>query len=393
MKKLFFLPVLLAAGYAQAQITLTQADFASVGDTVHLGSDITNLGSLNVGTASATAQTWNFTSLGMDGFNSLLFVDPASAVGAAAYPTANIALVTGQTATFFNKSASGVQILGNGGAAGGLGFSAPYNPPYNILNFPTTYGSTVNASFGFDETEYVGIDTLVNVPPFVNNLHVKLDSIRFRRDAVVNINFDAHGTVTIPHLGSFQALRAYNVQTNTDSVLAFMGGPVSIPILGIDLTAGWNVITQELATNISLLAPNLFSQATGIYTDRSYDWFANGIGYRMVSVSLDTTAGFPAKRVDYLSSPEYASITASELLPNAFVYPNPTAEVLSISGIDAHMQGNISVLDLSGRVVMNTVYNGQQQISVSGLASGTYFFRFINKQGKLVFADKFEVVK
>lgn len=394
MKKLFFLPFLMAAAYSQAQITLTQSDFAAVGDTVHLGNDITNVGSVNVGTASVNAQTWNFSSLSMDGFNSLLFVDPSNAVGNADYPSANIALLTGQTSTFFNKTASGVEILGNGGAAGGFGFSAPYNPPYTILPFPTTLGTSVNASFGFDVTEFIGIDTIINIPPFVSNLHVQLDSVRFRRDGVVDMDFDAHGTVTLPNLGDFQSLRCYNVQTNTDSVLAFLGGPVSIPFLSINLVAGWNVITQELADNISIIAPGVFGgQATGIHTDRSYDWYSNGVGYRMVSVSLDTTAGFPPKRVDYLSSPEFASVTSSELLPAAFVYPNPTAEILSLSGIDANTQGNIAIFDLGGRVVMNTLYTGQTQISVSDLASGTYFFRLTNKQGQLLFADKFEVVK
>lgn len=393
MKKLLFLPFLMAAGFAQAQISLTQSDFASVGDTVFLATDISITGT-NVGTASASAQTWNFTSFGIDGFDTLLFVNPAAAPGGnAAYPTANVALITGQTATFFNKTAASVQVLGNGGAAGGFGFSAPFNPPYNILNFPTTQGSSITATTGFDVTEYIGIDTTVNFPPFVSNLHVQVDSIRFNRASDIAVTFDAHGTVNLP-VGTFQALRAYNEQTNNDTVYAFMGGPVDIAVLNIHLVAGWNVITAEMAANLSLLAPNLFGgQTTGITTSRSYDWYANGVGYRMVSIELDTAAGHAPKRVQYLSDPVFLSITNAELLPAAFVYPNPTAEFVTMSGINSDMKGEITIVDMTGKVVMNTRYAGQNQISVAGLSSGTYFFRFTDVKGKLVFADKFQVVK
>lgn len=386
------MPLLVAAGVASAQITLTQSDFASVGDTVFLATDITITGT-NVGTASATAQTWDFTSFSIEGFDTLLFVSPASAPGGSDYPTANVALITGQTSTFFNKTAASVEILGNGGAAAGLGFSAPYNPTYNILNFPTTYGSSISATSGFDVTEFIGIDTIVDFQPFVSNLHVMVDSIRFKREMDVNLDFDAHGTVNLD-FGSFQALRAYNVQVNNDTIFAYMGGPVSIPFLGINLVTGWNVITADMANSLSLLAPGLFGgQTTGIFTSRSYDWYANGVGYRMVSVELDTAAGHAPKRAQYLSDPSELSVTNAELLPSAFVYPNPTSDFIRLSGVDAALKGNMVVVDMNGKTVLNTRYTGQNQISVSQLSSGTYFFKLTDEKGRLLFTDKFQVAK
>ena len=381
MKKLFFLPLLLAAGYSQAQITLDQADFASVGDTVFLATDLTVTGT-NLGSASATAQTWNFASFGIEGFDTLLFVDPASTGLDADFPTANIALVTGQTTTFFNKTSGSVKILGNGGSAQGFGFSAPYNPPYDILTFPTTNTTTINAISGFDVTEFIGIDTTV---PFIGQ--VKVDSVRFKRDLESEITFDAFGNVTLP-VGTFNSLRAYNEQTTNDSLYINMGAPVPF----LDLDQGWNTVTPTLLAQINGLAPGLFTgQTIGFTTTRSYDWYAKNIGYRLASVEVNQTG--QATRTQYLSNPSLLSIASEELLPTAFIYPNPTTEFVALSGVSKDMQGNISVLDLNGKAVMNTVYNGQNQISVAGLASGTYFFRFTDKQGKLVFADKFQIVK
>lgn len=386
MKKLSFLPLLLAAGFSQAQITLSQADFASVGDTVFMATD-QSLTGINVGTAGASAQTWNFTSLGIEDFDSLLFVAPGSAVGGANFPSSNIALVTGVTSTFFVKSANDVKILGSGGAAQGFGFSAPFNPPYDILTFPTTLGTTINATSGFDVTEYIGIDTTV----FGTN--IQLDSLRFKRELQSDVTFDAHGTVGLP-VGTYTALRAYNEQTTNDSIYAFMGAPVNLAIFGINLDAGWNTIDQATLDAISLLSPGLFTgQTIGITETRSYDWYAQGIGYRLASIQVNGS-NQPVK-AEYLSDPSLlgASVNESEALPTAFVFPNPTTEYLQLAGVDAGTEGNLNILDLNGKTVLNVRYNGQNQISVSNLASGTYFLNLTDTQGKLLFTDKFQVVK
>ena len=386
MKKLSFLPLLLAAGFSQAQITLTQADFASVGDTLYMATD-QSLAGLNVGTAGSAAQVWNFTGLGIEDFDSLLFVAPATAVGGADFPTANVALVTGVTSTFFIKSASDVKVLGSGGAAQGFGFSAPFNPPYNILTFPATVGTTINATSGFDVTEFIGIDTTV----FGQN--IQLDSLRFKRELQSDITFDAHGNIGLP-IDSYDALRAYNVQTVNDSIYAYMGAPVNLGIVGITLDAGWNTIDQNTLDAIGLLAPGMFTgQTIGVSVTKSYDWYANGVGYRLASVQVND-AGQPVK-AEYLSDPSLVGmgVDESEALPKAYVYPNPTGEFLRFSGVDAGTEGTLRVLDLNGKTVMNARFVGQNQVSVSELPTGTYFFQLSDKQGRLLFSDKFQVVK
>lgn len=390
MKKLFFLPLFLAAGFTQAQITLSQSDFASAGDTVFMAIDAT-VSTANPGTAGASAQTWDFTSFSLENFDTLLFVSPAMAPGGGDFPTANVALLTGETATFFNKSASSVEVLGNGGGFGGFAFSAAYNPTFDLLTFPTQVGTTISAAYAFDVTEFVGVDTTVSVP-LVGNVVIQLDSIRFKRDATVDIEFDAHGTVQLD-LGNYPALRSRNVQVNNDTVFAFMGAPVNLGIIGINLVAGWNVITNDIAASISLIAPGIFlGNTTGITTVKSYDWYANNVGYRLVSLELDETTEAPV-RASYLSDPIFLSVGTTELLPNAFVYPNPANSVINLNGVPQNTQGTLQLIDMTGKTVMSSSFNGENQFSVAGLAEGTYFLRLVNTEGKLVFTDKVQVIK
>ena len=62
MKRLF--STLLVAVLTQlcfGQITLTQADYASVGDTIIIGND--TIPSVNIGIASSVSQNWDFSML------------------------------------------------------------------------------------------------------------------------------------------------------------------------------------------------------------------------------------------------------------------------------------------------------------------------------------------
>lgn len=381
MKKLYFLPLLLTAGLSQAQspISLSQADFASAGTTLYQASDL-SLPNIAVGSAGASAQIWNFTTLGVESMDSLQFVAPSAAVGNADYPTANIALVTGATSTFFLKSASSVKILGSGGAAAGFGFSAPYNPPYDILTFPATMGTTVSGNSGFDVTEYIGIDTTVAL---VGN--VKVDSIRFKREIESDMTFDAFGTIGLP-MGSFAALRAFNTQTVNDSIYVHMGNPVPIA----SLVQGWNTLTQQQLDLINSFSPGLVTgQTIGVKVTRSYDWYANNQGYRLASIEVNQT-NQPVK-AQYLTDPTL-SINDKELLASAYVYPNPASDVLRLGGLEGVEKADLAIVDLNGKTVMNTRYIGQNEISLTGLAAGTYFLRMTDN-GKLLFAEKFQVVK
>lgn len=392
MKKLFILTCSFSALISQAQITLNQSDFGSPGDVFYQATDETVV-ELNVGMASATAQNWNFSTLTIDQFDTLNFVNPANAPGGGDFPNASVALLTGpNTALFFNNTSGSVQVLGNGAGAGGFGFSAPFNPPFNLLTYPTTYGANSSQNYSFDITNYIGLDTTADVP-IVGTLVIQLDSIRIKREGQVNINFDAFGNLTLP-IGTFSSLRALNVQTNNDSTFAYLLQPVSIPLFNINLTAGWNVITNDIAAAISVVAPGIFvGNTTGVTVEKSYDWFTNNKDYLICSIRVDSATAMIPQSARYLSDPIFLSNPEMELIDGGFVYPNPSAQYLSFSGLPQGFTGMVVMTDMAGRVLQKTALISNAPISIEELPSGLYAVSVISHEGKVVMQDKVQKIK
>jgi hypothetical protein len=392
MKKLFILSCSFSAVISQAQITLNQSDFGSPGDVFYQAVD-GSAGELNLGTASSTTQNWNFTTLTIDQLDTLNFVNPANAPGGIDFPNASVALLTGpNTALFFNNTPNAVQVLGNGAGAGGFGFSAPFNPPFNLLTYPTTYGANSSQNYSFDITNYIGLDTTADVP-IVGTLVVQLDSIRIKRDAQVNINFDAFGNLTLP-IGTFNSLRALNVQTNNDSTFAYLLQPVSIPLFNINLTTGWNIITNDIAAAISVVAPGIFvGNTTGITVEKSYDWFTNNKDYLLCTVRVDSATATIPQSARYLSDPIFLSNPEADLIEGAYAYPNPTNQFMAINGLPTGFSGQVILTDMGGRTVMRSSFFAETPISLEHLPTGLFNVTVISQEGKVMFRDKIQKVK
>ena len=63
-------------------------------------------------------------------------------------------------------------------------------------------------------------------------------------------------------------------------------------------------------------------------------------------------------------------------LPNLSVYPNPATDILQVNGFNNTDHGLISILDVSGRVVMQKCFeNGFTTLNVSKLQSGAYILQ------------------
>jgi hypothetical protein len=170
--------------------------------------------------------------------------------------------------------------------------------------------------------------------------------------------------------------------------------PVSVPLLGINLTAGWNVITNDIAAAIALVAPGVFvGNTTGITVEKSYDWFTNGRDYLICSVQLDAENNDAPLRARYLSDPVFLSNPNLDLIPGAFVYPNPTSEFVTFSGLPQDFSGQAIFTDMTGRVVLRSSIFFGSQISVQQLAAGMYAVSVISNDGKLVIQDKIQKVK
>lgn len=89
---------------------------------------------------------------------------------------------------------------------------------------------------------------------------------------------------------------------------------------------------------------------------------------------LTGTSYYRLKQVDFDGTAKYSSPVAVTNLgaKEVAMYPNPTEDVLNIQ-LAGSMDGvPVSVSDLTGRVVLTQVLNGNGQLNLGGLRSGTY---------------------
>ena len=113
MKNTFtFLAAAFLGVAAQAQITIVSTDLGSVGDQVTYITDTTSAGS-TMAPATGSAQTFNYSTLGVADFDDILFLDPATTPAASFFPNANLAIdVPGNNLVYAIKSTTSMDIDG-----------------------------------------------------------------------------------------------------------------------------------------------------------------------------------------------------------------------------------------------------------------------------------------
>lgn len=265
MKKIILISALLfsAGFYSFAQITLTQTDVASIGDTILVARDTTP----NTITVGGTGlQSWNFTSLQVDVLDENAFVDPATTFAASSFPNSNIAVdVNNGTQINYGTVNSGLfNIDGFFGDPIGAGVpvAIQFNPPSKMMKFP----STLNNSF--QDTSH--FDFVFSDPQL---LAFGIDSIKIIHFGYATRTMDAYGLMVTP-ADSFDCLRQFSNEILLDSI--FMH-----PVGG-----DWMLVPP------TLLPPEMgFTNNPNIDTTYTYDWYANGEGMAVAQVRLDSLGG------------------------------------------------------------------------------------------------------
>src|ERR1035437_4635063 len=106
MKKILTIIALVTCVlFVKAQITITGADFGSIG-FVGVQNNDTIPATLNVGNAGPLAQTWNFTALHTHYWDTIKFVNPITTPFGISFPMANIAVTQTNLPGFFNYLSS-----------------------------------------------------------------------------------------------------------------------------------------------------------------------------------------------------------------------------------------------------------------------------------------------
>ena len=229
---LFTVFTLLCGTYAQSQITLTPADLPAFDQALESAQDTLLPAGIDLGTASAQAQSWDFTGLHGDEMVTNTVVMPGQTPNADQFPTATFAFA-GDDDSYSYVELGDDALLALGGSSPLPDGSVPiltFDPPQQLLTVPATYGSTFSAPFRFDIT--------------VDGSAFNVDSVRVTSNGTITGEIDAFGEITVP-LGAFPALRQRVETISTDSVFVQIFGSLVLIETTQDTTVSYEWWGQD----------------------------------------------------------------------------------------------------------------------------------------------------
>ena len=360
MKKslLFVSALILGSLSASAQITITTADIASPVKIIYQAND-TLLTSPTIIGSFGISQTWNMSALNAHTIDTMTFMSYAW-VPSTDFPTSNLVVKQGSQYAFsyLTNSASGLSAEGYR-ALVNIGtwsdtVSQISTPSEKIINFPSTYLSSFTNNYTTRAYFGVGVD-----PGF----GVVIDSIRQKSVAKKTLLVDAWGSLTTP-LGTFNVLRVEEtiVKHDTTDIMAF---------------ATWNPFPGT---------PQITADST-----TSYSWWANGVGFPLVSIALDSLSNI--KQAQWLQVLPAVGINEYTAPTQVNVYPNPAQNEITFA-VEASKIGSIQVFDVAGRIIDSyPVLGALASINTSNFANGIYTYALISKDNVVLNRGKFTVAK
>lgn len=356
--KLFFLPlagVALFAAQASAQITITSADLPTTSTSLINGTDSTS--GYTPGSPSSSAQTWNFAPLKAQKSAKVKFMAPASTPYSAKFSSSdNLAdTTTGVSGYYyFDNNASqfsvqGVEEVVNGPYSTSFQVFINLNPEYVQATLPATYGTELNGvSKGKYEFNPGGLIATV------------YDSLKVSTQISYWDTVDAFGTMTTP-TGTYQVIRENHWDITIDSAKGRSSG------------GSWSTL-----------------EATKV-TTHEYNWYANGIGYILVQMVMDSTSSTVHYVIWDTTAPAPAGINEISASGKVSVYPNPCTNQVNFVTI-GHNTSYINIFDVTGRKVEAVeMKNNMVNVNTASYASGMYLYNMTDENGNILDHGKFMV--
>ncbi|PCH98033.1 MAG: hypothetical protein COB85_02260 [Bacteroidetes bacterium] len=267
--------ILININDSNAQITLTSADYAIVGDSIISGVDTVPMG-VNVG--GTGAQTWDFTSLQLNLLDTVIFIDPSATAWASDFPSSNLAYGSGSV-YYQTSSAPNVITDGFGGDdpfGVGLTIVAQYSPVQTVMEWSSTDGSTFMDTSGYDVTESTAPLGL----PVPN-----VDSLRMVHNSYATSDFDAYGSIDMPG-GSYTAIRQLYTENTIDSIFVYCSDPAGCFVFVATLPFGWSLLPDAV---LALMVPDQTNPS--VDTTYTYKWWANGEDLPVAELETDAPGG------------------------------------------------------------------------------------------------------
>jgi len=201
-------------------------------------------------------------------------------------------------------------------------------------------------------------------------------------DTVCNV-YTTPGNYTVLHTINMTGWTSTCSVSHTDSVMV-----IAVP------TAGFTYVVS----NDTVVFTNTSTGGSG----GSWDFGGSGS-----SMAMDTTFVFPSNGAfvveqivwNALGCADTVSQTISitvgieeNKLPQLSLYPNPTNGILNIVNSVSVDQFNVSIMDMTGKVLSRQVINGSvNTIDLSSYANGQYLVQIANQSGLRV--DRIQIIK
>ncbi|MFT6210466.1 MAG: hypothetical protein ACJAYA_000961 [Bacteroidia bacterium] len=376
MKKLLPLLFIGAIGSANAQVIINSSDFPGQGTTFWLAND--NLSPIplgfDLGSASATAQNWDFSMLETDSLYEIEFYDPAPFDQNEDFPGADLALDQFGGYAFIEVGTSDVEIIGIAADFGvALGLPVPFEAsveaenPWKLFQFPASYGTAFLDTAVFD----FRLDSDGLVPAQFASFWDP-DSVRIKRTIYMDAAVDAEGTLTNVLEETHDVLRQTVVETNLDS------------IWGWTADDGWEPLDPTIAGIIGVGGLDM------VYRTR---FISKTMGYYVVDIETDGAAGAPLNAT-FLSGPSECCTSIEEVVASGqtVLYPNPTSDNIRIrTGGDIYQ---LNIMDMSGKLLQSEQLTiDGQTVELNGLANGLYVYQMLDEADKIAHTGRFSVIK
>jgi Secretion system C-terminal sorting domain len=377
MKRMLLAIISALSISASAQITITNAVFPTIGDTLRYVTDNSPQG-IDAATPPGGNQIWNFGGLKRSTTFQTAYTNANKGVNFSKFPGADLAIINQQGESYFNKTTTNFENMGFVGrnqAAFNIVLLAKYSPVLverkAPLNFFDIAQQTSNLNIPFDADELP--DTLLQ------NLPIKPDSIRVRINNQRLEVVDGWGSCSIPG-GTYPVLR----QKRTEYVTT--GIDIKVPFLG------W----LDLST---VGGGGSFGGLIGTDTTVSYR-FLNDKEKEEIAVVTLNNAQNAAQTVRFknnnvlLSAPEFFAPGNSSIQ----AFPNPAVEWVRFDCNNLQPgEYTLKIFNIVGRAVFKETYqiagNRSIRIELEDFKKGTYLYSLSDAKGNVIGTKRLVVLK
>ena len=382
MDKIYFAFIfVICLGFysVEAQITISNSYFPSIGDTISNVSIVPAPGEIPI-TAGGGNQLWDFSQVETNGIsNTDVYLDASGLDTLNVFPEANLALSgNGTGITYFRKDDASFELLGFVGfdpTGFGLNLVTSFVPPLMDRIAPLDFldlGTNSTAAivpFAADILPGGILDSFPLAPDSIRIL-VELDQV----DLV-----DAWGTVTLPGNTSYEVLRQKRVQM-TDTRLE-----VKVPILN------WLDVTDQFGA-----AAGGF---LGLDTMVTMNYWAEGLSEPVAVITLDdaeeNVTAFTFRSEGVITATEPVTRSGFE---NVYAYPNPAISYAKFDCVnlepDFYDLKIYNILGLEAYTERNFISGNKMiKVDLSEFRKGTYLYSLVDTTGKVITTKRLVVIR